>query len=52
MVPVIAMALSTVVEEYRWTTLAVVGAVLSLGGILIAIGLRRRPLPAAAPDAG
>jgi drug/metabolite transporter (DMT)-like permease len=52
MVPVIAMALSTAIEDYRWTTLAIVGAVLSLGGILIAIGLRRRPLPAAAPDAG
>jgi drug/metabolite transporter (DMT)-like permease len=52
MVPVIAMALSTVLEGYHWTTLAVAGAVLSLGGILIAIGLRRRPLPAAAPDAG
>ena len=52
MVPVIAMALSTVLEDYHWTTLAVLGAALSLGGILIAIGLRRRPLPAAAPDAG
>ena len=52
LVPVIAMALSTLGEDYRWTPLAVMGAALSLGGVLIAIGLRRRPLPAAAPDAG
>lgn len=36
-VPVVAMALSTVFEGYRWTALAAGGAVLALAGLLIAL---------------
>jgi drug/metabolite transporter (DMT)-like permease len=52
MVPIIAMGLSTLFEDYRWSTMAISGAVLSLGGMLVALAGRRRPLPATAPDAG
>ena len=43
MVPIIAMGLSTVFEDYRWSPLAIAGAVLSLGGMLLALARRRRP---------
>lgn len=39
-VPVVAMALSTLFEGYRWTTLAAGGAVLALVGLLIALSAR------------
>ncbi|HEU0310611.1 MAG TPA: EamA family transporter [Sphingomicrobium sp.] len=52
MVPIIAMSLSTIFEAYRWSPLAIAGVVLSLGGMLLALAGRRRPLPATAPDAG
>ncbi len=51
LVPIIAMAISTFVEGYRWTPLAVAGAALAITGMLVAL-LWRRPLVAAAPDAG
>ena len=51
-VPVIAMALSTMFEGYRWAPVAVAGAVLALGGMLLALAGRRRPQLVAAPDAG
>lgn len=50
-VPVIAMALSTGLEGYRWTALSIAGAVLALGGMLLALAGRRRPQLVAAPDA-
>lgn len=50
-VPVIAMALSTGFEGYRWTALSIAGAVLALGGMLLALAGRRRPQLVAAPDA-
>jgi drug/metabolite transporter (DMT)-like permease len=37
---IIAMALSTVFEDYRWSTLAVAGAVLALIGLVIALRAR------------
>lgn len=49
LVPIIAMALSTAFEGYRWSPLAAVGAALALGGMLIAMGDRTPPVPA--PDA-
>ena len=52
LVPVIAMSLSTLFEDYRWSVLAAAGGALALGGMLLALVGRRRPLPAAAPDAG
>ena len=51
MVPVIAMSLSTMFEGYAWSPLAVAGAVLSLGGMLLALAGRRRPTLVTAPDA-
>ncbi|WP_232492582.1 DMT family transporter [Novosphingobium kaempferiae] len=41
-VPVVAMALSTLFEGYRWTTLAAGGAVLALSGLVIALATRKR----------
>lgn len=41
-VPVVAMALSTLFEGYRWTTLAAGGAVLALAGLVIALATRKR----------
>ncbi|MEE4452263.1 DMT family transporter [Novosphingobium resinovorum] len=41
-VPVVAMALSTVFEGYRWTGLAIGGAVLALGGLVIALAAKKR----------
>ena len=51
-VPIIAMALSTGFEGYRWTLLSAVGAALALGGLVLALVGRRRPQLVAAPDAG
>ena len=39
--PAIAMILSTVFEGYRWTSLAVAGAVLTAAGLVIALRARR-----------
>jgi drug/metabolite transporter (DMT)-like permease len=50
LVPVIAMALSTVFEGYRWSTLAAAGGVLALIGLVIALR-SSRPQSAAAPEA-
>ena len=48
-VPVIAMGFSTWLEDYRWTPLAVAGAVLALGGMIGALSRPRSVVPA--PDA-
>lgn len=40
-VPVVAMGLSTMFEGFRWTGLAVGGAVLAMTGLLIALGGRK-----------
>ena len=37
LIPVIAMLISTVLEGYRWTTLSVAGALLAVGGMVIAL---------------
>lgn len=50
LVPVVAMALSTLFEGYRWSALAVFGAVLALAGMVVA--LRGRNLPAKTPRQG
>ncbi|PSJ42290.1 DMT family transporter [Allosphingosinicella deserti] len=41
LIPIIAMALSTLFEDYHWSPLAVAGGVLALAGLVIA--LRSRP---------
>ena len=51
LVPIIAMTLSTLFEGYRWSPLAIGGAVLALGGMLLALARRRRPTLVTAPDA-
>lgn len=41
LVPVIAMCLSTLFENYRWSVLAAVGAALVIGGLIVALRARR-----------
>ncbi len=50
LVPVIAMGLSTVFENYQWSLLAAAGGLLALGGMLVALG-GSRGSKIAAPDA-
>ncbi|NNC72237.1 MAG: EamA family transporter [Sphingomonadaceae bacterium] len=45
LVPIVAMALSTVFEGYRWSGLAAGGAALALIGLLIAMRARRARVP-------
>ena len=49
LVPIIAMGFSTWLEDYRWTPLTVAGALMALGGMLVA--LRRSRSTVTAPDA-
>ncbi len=46
LVPIVAMLISTVAEDYRWTGIAAAGGVLAVAGLLVALGARR---PVAAP---
>jgi drug/metabolite transporter (DMT)-like permease len=48
-VPIIAMGFSTWLEDYRWTPIAIAGAVLALGGMAGALSRGRSRV--AAPDA-
>jgi drug/metabolite transporter (DMT)-like permease len=48
-VPIIAMSFSTWLEHYRWTPLAIAGALLALGGMAGALSRSRTQL--SAPDA-
>lgn len=48
-VPIIAMGFSTWLEDYRWTPLAIAGAVLALGGMAGALSRNRAQV--SAPDA-
>ena len=45
LVPIIAMALSTAFEGYRWSALAIAGGVLALAGLFIALRARRAESP-------
>lgn len=45
-VPIIAMGFSTWLEHYRWTALAITGAVLTLGGMVAALRRDRSEVPA------
>ena len=42
LVPIIAMALSTAAEGYRWSGLSIAGAILAIVGLIVAL---RRPAP-------
>jgi len=46
MIPVLAMALSTVFEGYRWSPEAAVGGLLSLAGLFVALQARQSASPA------
>jgi drug/metabolite transporter (DMT)-like permease len=48
-VPIVAMALSTVFEDYRWSMLAAFGAALALAGMFVALRARNLPPGRAAP---
>src|SRR4029079_3244403 len=48
LVPIIAMGFSTWLEDYRWTSLTVAGAVLALGGMVMALSRGKPKL--APPD--
>ncbi|HWJ58607.1 MAG TPA: DMT family transporter, partial [Sphingomicrobium sp.] len=48
-VPIIAMGFSTWLEDYRWTSLTIAGALLALGGMVAALSRNRASV--AAPDA-
>jgi drug/metabolite transporter (DMT)-like permease len=49
LVPIIAMGFSTFLEDYRWSLVAIAGAVLTLGGMLVAMSRGR--LVVQSPDA-
>jgi drug/metabolite transporter (DMT)-like permease len=49
LIPIIAMAISTVVEDFRWTPVAVAGCGLALIGLVVAL---RQPAPRAGADPG
>ncbi len=49
LIPIIAMGFSTVIEGYRWNEVAIAGAVLTLGGMLVAMSRGR--LVVQSPDA-
>jgi drug/metabolite transporter (DMT)-like permease len=49
LVPIVAMALSTGLEGYRWTPLAAAGAALAIGGMVLALASRRSTPPVAPP---
>ncbi len=50
MVPIVAMLLSTLFEDYRWTWLAAAGGLLALAGLVVALAGRRPAEPAPIPD--
>jgi drug/metabolite transporter (DMT)-like permease len=50
LVPIVAMLISTLFEDYRWTALAAAGGVLAVAGLLVALSGRRPAEPAPIPD--
>jgi drug/metabolite transporter (DMT)-like permease len=49
LIPIVAMAISTFAENYRWSAFAVAGGLLALSGLVIALG-SRRPATVPMPD--
>jgi drug/metabolite transporter (DMT)-like permease len=49
LVPIVAMALSTLFEGYRWSPLAALGGVLAIGGMVLALMGKKAPVPVLAP---
>jgi drug/metabolite transporter (DMT)-like permease len=50
LVPIVAMALSTIFEGYEWTLLSAAGAALAIGGMVLALMSRRQSVAAAPPS--
>lgn len=50
LVPIVAMLISTVAENYRWTFLSASGGVLALAGLIVALTGKRPAAPAPVPD--
>lgn len=50
LVIVVAMLISTIVEGYRWSPLAIAGAALAVAGMVIALRARQVPSKAASPS--
>jgi drug/metabolite transporter (DMT)-like permease len=49
LIPIVAMAISTVAEGYRWSPIAIAGGLLAILGLVIALG-SRRAAPVPIPD--
>ena len=49
LVPIVAMALSTIFEGYRWSLLAAIGGVLAIGGMVLALAGKKLPDPVPPP---
>jgi len=49
LIPILAMAISTAVENYRWSALAAGGGVLALAGMAVALRAGRAPAPLLPP---
>lgn len=45
--PIVALAISTIVEDYQWSSLAVIGVILTIGGNWLALRRTRRLLTTA-----
>jgi len=45
LIPIVAMAISTVAEHYVWSPIAVAGGLLTIAGLIIAISARRTVTP-------
>jgi len=45
LIPIVAMAISTIAENYRWSALAIAGGLLAIAGLGIAISSRRAAAP-------
>jgi drug/metabolite transporter (DMT)-like permease len=45
LIPIVAMAISTFAEDYRWSALAIAGGLLAIAGLGIAVSSRRAAAP-------
>ncbi len=50
LVPIVAMLISTIFEDYRWTFLSAAGGLLAIAGLVVALGGKRPAAPAPVPD--
>lgn len=50
LVPIVAMLISTVAEDYHWTFLSAAGGLLALSGLVVALAGKRPAAPAPVPD--